>query len=122
MQTHYIKVHYDNGDTIETKINGTVSEIVRYYLDNKAVFERDGETEYLATARCIEFIGEPYRKPYPKAEYWRQLLRVYSITKKTMEKYDLHYKFRCTFYTDGQTYFVPIKDDCAYFFGMFDVA
>lgn len=31
MKTHFVIVHFDNGDTIKTSINGTIEEISQYY-------------------------------------------------------------------------------------------
>lgn len=48
----HIRVHFDDGDTIETEINGSESDICRYYVGQ--VFERT-ET-VLHTAVRVEFL------------------------------------------------------------------
>ena len=114
MEQHTIIVHYDNGDSIETKINATVPEIVDYYLDKKMSFSYGDGPETMATARSIEFLNEPMVKPWKGAKIYRQLSRVYSISEKFKKKHDLFYKFRCT-YRDWD-YWMPRYNvtDCAY--------
>ena len=91
----HIRVHYDNGDSIETKINATVPEIVSYYLDKKQSFSYGDGPETMATARCVEFVGGimSYNKWTNKSE---ELSMVYSISDKFMKRHDLSNKFRCT--------------------------
>lgn len=91
----HIRVHYDNGDSIETKINATVPEIVSYYLDKKQSFSYGDGPETMATARCVEFVGGimSYNKWTNKSE---ELSRVYSISDRFMKRHDLYNKFRCT--------------------------
>lgn len=114
-----IIVHYDNGDRITTRINATVEEIVRHYLDMPVVYENleTGE-ETRAYARSIEFLdGVPARKAWGGLY---QLRRVYSISQNEMERYNLSSKFRFTAY--DYSGFSPIakKNDAAYISGMFD--
>ena len=111
---HYIIVHYDNGDSIETKINATVPEIVDYYLDKKQSFSYGDGPETMATARSIEFLNEPMVRPWKGAKFYRQLSRVYSISEKYAKRHGLCNKFRCTvrcFDDFMPTYF---KSDYAY--------
>ena len=110
-----IRVHFDNGDSITTRINGEVSDIVRYYLDNVFTFETENGNETTAKARCIEFLDQPGRYMAGRVE---RLHRVYSISEDVKERYNLYSTFRFTafypcFYGDEKT-------DAAYLFGMFD--
>ena len=91
----HIRVHYDNGDSIETKINATVPEIVRYYLDKKQSFSYGDGPETMATARCVEFVGGIMFYPHG-FKSCHELTRVYSISDKFMKRHDLYNKFRCT--------------------------
>lgn len=91
-----ILIHYDNGDTIRTRINATVQQIVSMYLDRVTVFNNGDGPETTATARCIEFLDAPARKPWKAAKYAQQLARVYSISPEYMKRHDLHSKHRCT--------------------------
>lgn len=111
-----IRVHYDNGDSITTRINGSVSEIVNYYLDKPCFFEYPGKKqETKAVARCIEFLDvRPTRRRGNDAE---RLRRVYSVSEKLMARRNLYSKFRCTYDTDVFCGFRPT--DCAYIPGMF---
>lgn len=54
-----IKVTFDNDDYLITRINGTVEEIERYYLNKKFCFLDDySGSEKLHTAIKIEFLDE----------------------------------------------------------------
>lgn len=54
-----IKVIFDNNDYLITRINGTVEEIERYYLNKKLCFLDDyDDTEKLQYAIKIEFLDE----------------------------------------------------------------
>lgn len=50
-----IRVHFDDGQTIETNINGTDEEIRRYYLGQPFEFD---ETKPCHTATRVEFLDE----------------------------------------------------------------
>jgi hypothetical protein len=96
MTQKVIKVHYDNGNTITTRINATVSDIINLYIDRPTVFEDDKGREQIAMARCVEFLNAPARKPWAVASYRMQLKRVYSISREYMDRYDLFSKIRVT--------------------------
>lgn len=53
-----VKVYYDNGDTVLTRINGTPEDVARYYLGVPVVLHEDFETgkETRAAAEKIEFL------------------------------------------------------------------
>ena len=110
-----IRVHFDNGDSITTRINGEVSDVVRYYLDKSFTFENEKGKEETARARCIEFMDQPGRLIAGRVE---RLYRVYSISEAVKARYDLYNTFRCTFFTPA--FVGDEKHDCAYLFGMFD--
>lgn len=112
-----IRVHYDNGDSITTRINGTVSDIVNYYLDKPYFFERPGKKqETKAVARCIEFLDvRPARRCGNDVE---RLRRVYSLSQAYMQRHDNCWtKFRVTYETDRFCGYDVY--DCAYIPGMF---
>lgn len=54
----FIKVYFENGDTIITRINGTPEQVARYYLGVPAVLSEDFETgkEERAAAYKVEFL------------------------------------------------------------------
>ena len=111
-----IRVHYDNGDSITTRINANVSEIVNYYLD-KPMYGVD----LSARARCVEFLDGPTGR-YGR-ENIRILRRVYSLSDSFMQRYDLYSRFRFT--ADVYDRFSPVpidKIDAVYINGMFDRA
>ena len=49
-----IKVHFSNGDSLVTSINGTNEEIKRYYIGN--VFNLGVVDDLLVTATKVEFL------------------------------------------------------------------
>lgn len=131
-----IRVHYDNGDSITTRINANVSEIVNYYLDKpmygpatpgkhasgmfsvKAGREAP-EQDLSARARCVEFLDGPAGR-YGR-ENTRILRRVYSLSDGFMHRHGLYHRFR--FSADVYDRFSPVpvgKNDAAYISGMFD--
>lgn len=118
-----IKVNYDNGDYIITRINATISEIIKWYnLGTPVVVSEDFETgkEYRATARSIEFLDHNNSRNYWSGKR-QELKRVYSISEKFMKRYDLYHKFRFTVYEYEDDLFSPkpryITHDAAYLDG-----
>lgn len=110
-----IRVHYDNGDSITTRINADVSEIVNYYLD-KPMYGVD----LSARARCIEFLDGPVLPFRPQETILR---RVYSLSDAYMKRHNLYNRFRFT--ADVYDRFSPVpidREDAAYISGMFDRA
>lgn len=108
-----IRVHYDNGDSITTRINANVSEIVNYYLD-KPMYGVD----LSARARCIEFLDGPVLPFRPQETILR---RVYSLSDAVMQRCNLYSRFRFT--ADVYNGFSPVSaksEDAAYIPGMFD--
>ena len=115
MLTHSIRVHYDNGDSITTRINATVSEIINYYLD-KPMYGVD----LSARARCVEFLDGPVLPFSPQETVLR---RVYSLSDAYMKRHKLYNRYRFT--ADVYNGFSPIPtyhEDAAYTIGMFDNA
>ena len=111
MLTHTIRVHYDNGDSITTRINATVSEIVNYYLD-KPMYGVD----LSARARCVEFLDLPCWRD--SSGMFHHLLRIYSISDRYMRRYNLVNRFRYTASVYDRFSPVPrYKDDAAYLSG-----
>ena len=110
-----IRVHYDNGDTITTRINADVSEIVNYYLD-KPMYAQD----LTARARCIEFEDGPALRCRPDTTILR---RVYSLSDAVMQRCNLYNRFRFTANVYDRFSPVPTaREDAAYIPGMFDRA
>lgn len=110
-----IRVHYDNGDSITTRINANVSEIVNYYLD-KPMYEQDLN----ARARCVEFLDGPALRYRSDTTILR---RVYSLSDAVMQRCNLYNRFRFT--ADVYDRFSPVpidREDAAYISGMFDRA
>lgn len=110
-----IRVYYDNGDSITTRINADVSEIVSYYLD-KPMYNHD----LTARARCIEFLDGPALRYRPDTTILR---RVYSLSDAVMQRCNLYNRFRFT--ANVYNGFSPVPtghEDAAYILGMFDRA
>lgn len=114
-----IKVHYDNGDYIVTRINGTIPEIVKWYnLGTPRVVSEDFETgkEYRAAARSIEFLDHNRRRN--RQGRIEELKRIYSISEEYKNRYGLISKFRYTLYEYEADNFSPkpryIQHDAAY--------
>ena len=42
MTRHEIHVEFDDGDSLETEINGTADEVLAYYFGNEFVGEHNG--------------------------------------------------------------------------------
>ena len=114
-----IRVHFDNNDHIDTRINGDIDTIVNYYLDHKFPFLTESGTETMATARCVEFLDSVSVHMCGK-EY--RLVRVYTISDSVMKRRDLYSKYRFT--VEETRHFVvctmKYKGDAAYVPGMFD--
>ena len=56
----HIKVHYANGNSIETHINGTTSEILKHYLSAEPMDIGDGAGgDLIVQAVRVEFLDEP---------------------------------------------------------------
>lgn len=51
-----IRVHYDNGDTIETNINGTVSEINQHYMSEPMNIGDGAGGDLIVQAVSVEFL------------------------------------------------------------------
>ena len=114
-----IRVHFDNGDHIETRINGDIDTIVNYYLDHSFPFLSESGKEVTAKARCVEFLNcKPVENHYGKV---RRLLRVYTVSESRMKFLGLESKIRCTFSSPNPSLFISQwdKHDCAYVPGMF---
>ena len=57
-----IRVHFDNGDHIDTRINGDIDTIVHYYLDHRFPSLAESGKETTAKAQCVEFLDRPAQK------------------------------------------------------------
>lgn len=57
-----IRVTFDDGDTLETEINGTPDEILRYYLGQTFNLGQ-GEHDRLARAVKVEFLTDDEPEP-----------------------------------------------------------
>ena len=114
-----IRVHFDNGDRIDTRINGDIDTIVNYYLDHQFPFLDDHGKETTAKARCVEFLDRPRQDLSPHT--YRRIHRVYSLSEKYMKRHELYTKIRCSFSTPSPSMFISRWDthDCAYVPSMF---
>lgn len=61
-ERHTIRVAFDDGDTLETEINGTPDEIRRYYL-GQTFNLGDGERDRLARAVQVDFLTDDEPDP-----------------------------------------------------------
>lgn len=77
-----IKVHFNNGRTLTTSINGTPEEITAYYVGKEFNIGENGE-DLMATAFWVEFLpnqaardiaGEVYGKVFEVLEDYGLLL------------------------------------------------
>ena len=105
-----IRVHYDNGDSITTRINASVSKIVAYYLD-QPMYGNDLN----ARGRCVEFMD--VRPTLRRNGVVEILRRVYTVSEKYMERCNLCNKFRCT--TERPEFYGYSVSDFAYIPGLF---
>ena len=114
-----IRIHFDNGDHIDTRINGDIDKIVNYYLDHPFPFLTESGKETTAKARSVEFLDRPTLKT--SKGFPRRLHRVYSISERIMKEAQLESKLRCTFSTPNPSLFISydVMHDCAYIPGMF---
>ncbi len=53
-----IKVTFDNGDWLETNINGTNTEILKYYIGNQFNLGDGAGGDLMAKAVRVEFLDE----------------------------------------------------------------
>ena len=88
-------MHYDDGDTVVTKIRATIPECVRMYLQGYMVKENfDTGEETRSYGRCIEFLD---RNQYADSHGNVHVVkRVYSISDAYMGRYNLFNRFRYT--------------------------
>ena len=116
-----IKVHYDDGDTIITRIRASIPECVKMYLRGHRVKENyeTGE-EIHSCGRCVEFLD---RNQYTDSHRNVHVVkRVYSVSDAYMRHYDLFNRFRYTenVYSLGNWMFMGelaernCKNDAAY--------
>ena len=52
----YVRVHYENGDTVDTAINGTVDDIRAYYVGNTFNLGDGAGGDLMATAVRVEWM------------------------------------------------------------------
>ena len=111
-----IKINFDDGDYIITRINATITEIVNYYLDRIRVTENADGTENITRARSIEFLDHNRRRN--RQGRIEELKRIYSISEEYKNRYGLISKFRYTLYEYEADNFSPkpryIQHDAAY--------
>lgn len=110
-----IRVHFDNGDSIETRIDGDIQTIVNYYLDRQFPFEDESGKEAMATARSVDFLDDT-------AVPWNgksvTVKRVFSLSEQYMRHYCLDHRFRVDFIVRKDD-FHDMVYSCAYVPGMF---
>lgn len=115
-----IKINFDDGDYIITRINATVSEIVNYYLDRIRITENADGTENITRARSIEFLDHNNARNYWNGKR-QELKRIYSISEDFMKRHELTRKFRFTLYEYEPDNFSPkpryTRHDAAYLDG-----
>lgn len=101
-----IRVHYRNGDSVMTKISGSIERIVQYYFESRFTFMNDNGTEYHVEANSITFL-DPTTFQMGDAQ-----IRVHEIY--------LHGRFPVTVrYTSFRPGNEPETTICAYRPGMF---
>lgn len=90
-----IKVHYDDGDVLITRIRATIPECVKMYLRGYRVKEnyQTGKETY-SHGRCIEFLDRNQYNGFDGKVH--VVKRVYSLSDAFMRRYDLHSRFRFT--------------------------
>ena len=110
-----IRVHFDNGDSVDTRINGSIQTIVDYYIDRKFPFEDEYGREIMATARCVEFLDDT-RIPFNNHPV--TVDRIYSLSPSYMMHHDIFYPVRVEFTTHYPTG-TAMRQRCAYHPGMF---
>ena len=115
---HEIRVHFDNGDYIDTRINGDIDTIVHYYLDHQFPFLDGRGKETMAKARCVEFLDSVI-VPVRGKEY--RLIRVYSISDSMLKRHQLYSNFRFTVEETRRlaVWSMKYREDAAYVPGMF---
>ena len=115
---HEIRVHFDNGDHIDTRINGSVDTIVNYYLDHFFPFLTESGKETTAKARCVEFLDDLIVHMCGKDF---RLVRIYSLKDSYLKKNELLSKFRVTLEETRHLTVCTMKnkEDAAYIPGMF---
>lgn len=107
---HFVKVYFDDGDHIETRINGSVADVVRYYLGTDDApgmvryYESDDDRpERFARARAVVFVEGGRVRRYDDAR--KVLKRVYRIRAGEGRYTDCAYPLRCSYshYQNGAT-------------------
>lgn len=53
---HVIKITFENGDTVVSRINGTKEEILRYYIGT--TFNLGREADLMVKAIAVDFLEE----------------------------------------------------------------
>lgn len=101
-----IRVHFDNGDHIDTRINGSIDTIVNYYLNQKFPFLSESGREYMSVARCVEFFP-PVPVKFRGIDC--HLMKVYSLSPKMMARYHLVYPFRAVLMEVHHTFVCTMK-------------
>ena len=112
-----IRVHFDNGDHIDTRINGSIDTIVHHYLGNKFPFANESGRETMETARCIEFLDD-IRVPW-NDHFQATVNRVYTLSPSYMKRHALFSPIRVEFTTHYPTGTAMLQR-CSYQPGMFD--
>lgn len=113
-----IRVHFDNGDHIDTRISGDIDTIVRYYLDHKFPFADESGRETTATARCVQFFPPVHMKHHGTE---CSLLKVYSLSPARMARLNLYFPFRAVVLEERRSAAraMKYKNSFAYVPGMF---
>ena len=91
-----IKIHYDDGNVVITRIRATIPECVKMYLRGYMIAKEDFETgvETHSHGRCVEFLD---RNQYADSHGNVHVVkRVYSISDAYMQRYNLFNRYRYT--------------------------
>lgn len=100
---HQIRVYFDDGDHFDTWINGTVEEVVRYYLGTQKsapmvrVTEAGDGTEHYARACAVVFVCGGRTRWYDSDIGRDHLRRVYRVRAGEGRYKDCTLPIRCTY-------------------------
>ena len=90
-----IKVCFDDGDHLTTRINADIDDIVNLYFRHPCVFGNGEEPEKIKHVRAVVFLEGAPRVKFGTKVYG-VLKRLHSFTPAQLLEYELHYPIRQT--------------------------